>query len=120
RAGRTAPGVRDDAGVGIDLADRAIPEPPQFKKPLLMPKDVSAPRRILRVARTGKLMSRYLAEVVPTVLAVTHPGAVPAVDENPVDHVPRHDFLMHVRHEFEVVGAKCAGNPHFGGGPMAA
>lgn len=52
--------------------------------------------------------------------AVTHAGAVPAIDEDAIDAVARHDFALHFGHEFEVVRTEAAGHPHFGRGPMAA
>src|SRR3989442_602408 len=42
RTGRAASGVRDDAGVGIDLANLSVPELPQGEQPLLSPENVSA------------------------------------------------------------------------------
>ena len=84
RARRAAAGVRDDAGVGIDLADLGIPEPPQVEEPLLPPENVSAARRVLRVVRAGQLAPRRRPEVLAAMLAVAHAGAVPAVDEDGV------------------------------------
>src|SRR5262249_23043042 len=49
RAGRAAPGVRDDPRVGVDLPDLPIPEPPELEEALLVPGDVRPPRGILRV-----------------------------------------------------------------------
>lgn len=51
-------------------------------------------------------------------LAVTHPGAVPAIDEDGVHLVARHDFALHLGHELEVVGTEPAGHPHLRRGPM--
>src|SRR5580765_369979 len=42
RTGRAASGIRDDAGVGIDFANLAVPELPQVEQPLLSPENVSA------------------------------------------------------------------------------
>ena len=120
RTGRAAAGVRDDAGVGIDLADLGVPEPPQVEEPLLTPEDVGAPRRVLRVAGAGKLVPDCGAEVLPAMLAVAHPGAVPAVDEDGVHPVARHDLPLHLGHELEVVGAEPARHPHLRRGPMPA
>ena len=85
RAGRAAPGVRDDARVGVDLADLRVPEPPELEEALLVPGDVRASRGILRVVRPRQLVPGRGPEVRPAVLAVAHPGAGPAVDEDAVD-----------------------------------
>src|SRR5262249_17858729 len=92
RAGRPAAGVRDYAGVGMDLADLPIPETPQLETPRLPPEDVGPPGRVLRVGRARQLVSEGFTEVRLTVRTVTHPRAVPAVDEDAVDLVAGHDF----------------------------
>ena len=112
RTGRAAAGVGNDAGVGIDLAHLGIPEPPQIKQPLLPPENVSAPRRVLRIV--GRAADRdpvASRKFFAAMLAVAHARAVPAVDENPVHPVARHDLLLHLGHEFEVVRARARTSP---------
>ncbi len=53
-------------------------------------------------------------------LAVTVAGSIPAVHEDAVRVVAGHDLFVHGVHEFEVVGAESAGDPHFGRRPVAA
>src|SRR5262249_13638748 len=95
----TAPGVRDHAGVGMDPADLRIPEPPQLEEAALLPEAGGPPRRILRVVRARQLVAARGPEVRPAVLAVAHPRAGPAVDEDAVDAVARHDLAVHRGHE---------------------
>ena len=70
-----------------------------------MPEDVLLLRWVLRVAGAGKIEPGEVVEVLLAVLAVTHARPRPAVGEDTVHHVLRHDFLMNGGHEFEVVGA---------------
>ena len=114
------PGVRDHARVGVDLADLRVPEPPELEEALLLPEDVRPPRRVLRVVRPGQLVAGRGPEVRPAVLAVAHPGAGPAVDEDAVDAVARHDLPVDRGHELEVVRPQGAGDPHLGRGPVPA
>ena len=58
-------------------------------------------------------------EVRPAVLAVAHPGAGPAVDEDAVDLVALHDLPVDRGHELEVVRPQGAGHPHLGRGPVS-
>ena len=65
-------------------------------------------------------MARRRAEVRPAVRAVAHAGAVPAVDEDAVHPVARHDLALHLGHQLEVVRTEAAGDPHLGRGPVPA
>src|SRR5207247_5379296 len=58
RAGCAASGVRDDARVGINLANLAVPELPQVEQPLLSPENVSAAGGVLRIAGARQLVTR--------------------------------------------------------------
>src|SRR6266516_3314075 len=118
RTGRAASGVRDDAGVGIDLANLAVPELPQVEQPLLSPEQVSAAGGVLRIAGARQVVTRGGLKILQAVFAVTHAGAVPAIDENAVHSVARHDFLLHFGHELEVVRTQAAGDPQLWRGPM--
>jgi hypothetical protein len=51
-------------------------------------------------------------------LAVAHAGACPAVAEDPVYLVQRHDLPGYLGHELEVVRAQSARHPQFRHGPM--
>src|SRR5439155_547387 len=102
RTGRAASRVRDDAGVGIDLANLAVPELPQVEQALLSPENVSAAGGVLRIAGARQAVTRGGLKILRAVFAVTHAGAVPAIDENAVHSVTRHDFLLHFGHELEV------------------
>src|SRR6266702_2412862 len=59
-------------------------------------------------------------EVFAAVLAVAIAGAVPAVHEDAVGVVAGHDLFVHGGHEFEVVRAEGAGDPHLRRGPVTA
>ncbi len=80
--------VGDEAGVGIDAADLRVPEAPQLEKPLLAPKDVGAAARdpADRCVR-GRSRPGRRSEILAAVLAIAHPRAGPAVDEDPVHPV---------------------------------
>src|SRR5437773_4016527 len=118
RTGRATSGVRDDAGVGIDLANLAVPELPQVEQPLLSPENISAAGGVQRIAGARQVVTRGDLKILQAVLAVTHAGAVPTIDENAVHSVARHDFLLHFGHELAVVRTQGAGNPHLWRGPV--
>ena len=120
RTGRAAAGVRNDARVWIDLAHLAVPQLPEIKQPLLAPENVGAPRRVLRIVRAWQIEAARVFEILPAVLAVAHARAVPAIDEDAIDPVARHDLVLHFGHELEVVRAKPAGDPHLRRSPVAA
>ena len=117
---RPASVVRDDARVGIDRAHRGVPEPPQLEEPLLPPEDVSPPTRVLRIVSPRQIEPGCGLEICPAMLAVALAGSVPAVDEDSVDAIARHDLFVHFGHEFEVVRPQPAGHPHLGRCPVAA
>ena len=80
----------------------------------------AVPRRVLRVVGPRQVVPGRGPEVRPAMLAIAHAGAGPAVDEDPVDAVPRHDLPVHRGHELEVVRPQGAGHPHLRRGPVPA
>ncbi len=118
-AGGAAPGVGDDAGVGVDLADLRVPEAPQGEEPFLPPLPIVALRRVLWLRGPREIATGGGVEAGPAMLAVAHAGTVPAVDEEAVHAVAGHDLPLHLGHELEVVGPQAAGDPHLRRGPVA-
>src|SRR5262249_12737778 len=96
-----------------------VPQAPQIKKALLTPENVCAARRILRVGGSGKIVACHHVKIFPAVLAITHTGTVPAIDEDTVHLVTRHDFPLHLCHKLEVVGTQRTGHPHLRRRPVA-
>src|SRR5258708_26312581 len=62
-------------------------------------------------------MGRF--EIGAAVLAVAHAGAGPAIAEDAVDLVERHDLAGHCGHELEIVRSERARDPAAGRGPVA-
>ena len=120
RTGRAAAGVRDDAGVRIYFSDFAVPKPPEIEEPLLAPEEVGATGRVLRVVRERQLETARLFEMLAAMLAITHAGTVPTIDENGVHLVARHDFALHLGHKLEVVRAEAARDPQLRRRPVPA
>jgi len=118
--GRAAAGVGNDAGIGIDRTHGGVPMLPQIEEALLPPENVGATRGVLGIVRARKIETGSGLEIFDAMFAKTLAGAVPAIDENAVHVVARHDFFFHVGHEFEVVRAEAARHPHFRRSPMAA
>ena len=85
-------------------------------------RQASQARRVgsLAVGRAREVEAAGGAEVPPAVLAVTVGLVGPAVGEDAVDVVARHDLAVHGGHEVEVVGAERAGDPQLGVGPVPA
>ena len=115
-----AAGVGDVARRRVDFADFGIPAPPQVEQALLAPEDMVPPRRVLRVRGARQVHRVGGAEVGLAVLAVAHARSRPAVGENAVDLVARHDLARHLGHELEGVGTEAAGDPHLRAGPVTA
>ena len=62
-AQRAAAGIRDEARVGIDLADLRVPQAPEFEEALLLPFDIGAARRILRIGGARQVQAGGVAEI---------------------------------------------------------
>ena len=72
---------------GLTFADLRVPEPPELEEALLVPGDVRPARGVVRVVACAAARARSRPGSSPAVLAVAHPGAGPAVDEDAVDVV---------------------------------
>src|SRR5581483_1784514 len=103
RTERAAARVRDESRVRIEFANLRVPQPPEFKEPLLVPEDVVAPRRILRVAGARQVQAVSRLEVAPAVFAITHPRTRPPVAEDAINLIARHDLPVDFSHELEVI-----------------
>src|SRR5260370_21700075 len=84
RTQRVSAGIRDVAGVRIDLANLAVPQAPEFKQPLLAPEHVVTPSRILGIAGTRTVVAGERSEILAAVLAVTHALSFPAIAQDAV------------------------------------
>ena len=120
RTQRAAAGVRDDAGIGIDLAHRAVPNPPEIEEPLLPPEEVGAAGRVLEIAGSRQIEAGGFLEILAAMFAITLAGPVPAIDKNAVHTVARHDLLLDCGHELKIVRTQRARHPHLRRRPMAA
>ena len=112
--------VGDGGGFGIVFANLSVPEIEKGDEALLGPEEVGAAGGVLDGFCAGKIEAGGGFEVLLTVLAVAVSGAVPTVEEEAVWAVAGHDLFVDGGHEFEVVGAVGAGDPHLGRGPVAA
>ena len=86
--GGAAAGIGNDAGFRIDPPHLAVPELPQVKQPLLPPEDVRPARGILGIVRARQLEPGRRLEILAAMFAITHAGAIPAVNENAVHAIP--------------------------------
>ena len=120
RAEGAADGIGDDARVGVDGPHGLVPGLPQVEEPVLVPEDVGAARRVLRAGAARQIEAGRGLEVLLAMLAPALAVTVPAVDEDAVHAVGRHDLALHLGHKLEVVRPEPAGDPHLGRGPVAA
>src|SRR5207248_256186 len=63
---------------------------------------------------------RRILKILPAMLAVTHARAIPAIDEDAIDAIARHDLALYLGHELEIVRPKPARDPHLRRRPMPA
>ena len=111
--------VRDEARTGVGGAHRRVPLLPELGEPRLAPLEELAPYWIARVAgarqgRAGRRLEVLLAVNAVAVAALRRP----AVGEDAVNLVLRHDLAMDAVHEVEVVRPERAGHPEIGIRPV--
>src|SRR5262249_42421650 len=117
---RSSAGIRDEPRLWVRLPDLAVPEAPELEQALFAPEDIGAARRVLRVVRARQIEAGRGLEARLAVVAVAGPVPRPAVAEDAVDLVARHDLARDFGHELEVVGAERAGHPPVRSGPVAS
>src|SRR5205814_5717702 len=110
-AGGSAAAVRNVPGRGIDFPDLGIPEAPKFEQPLLAPLGVGPPDLLGETAGARQFHAGRGFEVGAAMLAVAHPGARPAIAEDPIHAIVGDDLPGHSGHELEVVWTERAGGP---------
>src|SRR5207248_5482152 len=109
------------AGGRLDLSNLSIPEAPEFKEALAGPFGIFGAGRIALVSAARQIhAAAEFFEQLLAGFAVAHPAALPAVGEDAIDLVERHDLTMDIGHEFKVVRAVGASHPAIRVGPMLA